>query len=322
MTRFQTLLAAAAAAFYALPAFAHDGVHIENAYARSNGGIGATGAIFFEITNHADVDDRLIGVTTDIAAKAELHTHKETADGVMQMLAVPEGFPITALQGHALKRGGDHIMLMGLKQALKDGDIIHLTLTFEHAGKVPLDVPVDNARKDGASTGAAMTHDMSAMEMPAQDASDPHAGHDMSAMDGAMEMAPAAIDATDPHAAHKAADTTGMTDADAIIASLKAQFETPDSPLSVDPVVVQGDHALASWAQGDKGGRALLQRVDGQWRVILCGGADLRMPEFLTEHAVTAAESLSQMYNAAEDALGADKVALSSSFEGVVMVSH
>ena len=41
--------------FYALPAFAHDGVHIENAYARSNGGIGATGAIFFEITNHADV---------------------------------------------------------------------------------------------------------------------------------------------------------------------------------------------------------------------------------------------------------------------------
>ena len=244
----------------------------------------------------------------------------------MQMLAVPEGFPITAQQGHALKRGGDHIMLMGLKQALKDGDIIHLMLTFEHAGDVPLDVPVDNARKEGAPKEAAMTHDMSAME-GAADAADPHAGHDMSTMDGtamegAMEMDPAAVDATDPHAAHKAADATGMTDADAIIASLKAQFETPDHPLSVDPVVVQGDHALASWAQGDKGGRALLQRVDGQWQVVLCGGADLRLPEFLTEHAVSAAETLSQLYNAAEDALGAEKVALSSSFKGVVMISQ
>ena len=139
-----------------------------------------------------------------------------------------------------------------------------------------------------------------------------------------MDMDPAAMGAADPHAAHKAqavvADTAGMTDADAIITTLKAQFDTPDSPLKVDPVVVQGDHALASWAQGDKGGRALLQRVDGQWQILLCGGPDLRMPEFLVQHGVTAAETLSQLYNAAEDALGADKVALSSSFEGVVMI--
>lgn len=167
MTRFQTLLAAATAAFLALPAFAHDGVHIENQYARSMGGVGASGAIFMEITNHADVDDRLIGVASDVAEKVELHTHKEGADGVMQMLHVPEGFPIAALQGHALKRGGDHVMLMGLTRALKDGDIIHLTLTFEHAGVVELDVPVDNARKDG------MAHDMGAMDGAA------HTGHKM-----------------------------------------------------------------------------------------------------------------------------------------------
>lgn len=167
MTRFQTLLAAAAAALVALPAIAHDGVHIENQYARSTGGIGASGAIFMEITNHADVDDRLIGAASDVAEKVELHTHKENADGVMQMLHVPEGFPITALQGHALKRGGDHVMLMGLTRALKDGDTIHLTLTFEHAGVVELEVPVDNARKDG------MAHDMGAMDSTA------HKGHKM-----------------------------------------------------------------------------------------------------------------------------------------------
>lgn len=170
MTRFQTLLAAATAALLAFPAFAHDGVHIENQYARSMGGVGASGAIFFEITNHADVDDRLTGAASDVAEKVELHTHKEGADGVVQMLHVPEGFPIAALQGHALKRGGDHVMLMGLTRALKDGDIIHLTLTFEHTGIVELDVPVDNARKDG------MAHDMGAMDGAA------HTGHDMTKM--------------------------------------------------------------------------------------------------------------------------------------------
>jgi hypothetical protein len=117
-------------------------------------------------------------------------------------------------------------------------------------------------------------------------------------------------------------DTAGLSDSDAVIATLKAQFDTPEAPLTVDPVVVEGDHALASWAQGDKGGRALLERRDGVWQVILCGGPDLRMPAFLAQHGVTAAEALSQMFNAAEDGLGADKVALSSSFEGVVMITE
>lgn len=141
----------AAAILCAAPAFAHQGVHIENPYARTNGGIGASGAIFLEIMNHADSDDRLIGVASDVAEKVELHRHKESADGVMSMNAVSEGVAIPALQGHALKRGGDHIMLMGLRQDLKNGDVIHLMLSFEHAGVVEVDVPVDNARKPEAA---------------------------------------------------------------------------------------------------------------------------------------------------------------------------
>lgn len=293
MTRFQTLLAAATAALLGLPAFAQDGIQITQAYARSLGGVGSSGAIFFEIENTSDKDDRLIDVTSDVAQKVQLHTHKAGADGVMQMLHVPEGFPVAAMAKHALARGGDHVMLMGLTRDLNDGDLISLTLTFESAGQMVIEVPVDNTRKPGQMS------------------------HDMGAMDGAMK----GMD----HSAHSMAamvDTTGMTDADAIAALLKAQFETADAPLTVDPVVVEGDHALASWAQGDKGGRALLQRQDGVWQVILCGGPDLRMPAFLAQHGVTAAETLSALYNAAEDGLGADKVALSSSFEGVVMVTE
>lgn len=162
--RLQALVIAAAL-LIAAPALAHQGIHIENPYARTNGGIGASGAIFLEIMNHADNDDRLIGVASDVAEKVELHTHKQATDGVMRMSAVPEGVAIPALQSHSLKRGGDHIMLMGLRQDLKDGDMIHLTLTFERAGEVKLDVPVDNARKPD---GAAMA-DMPGMDHTTMD---------------------------------------------------------------------------------------------------------------------------------------------------------
>lgn len=154
MTYFKMLLAAAS--FLAMPAYAHNGVHINDAYARVTG---ASGAIFFTIENHQDDADRLISAQTDAAEMAGLHTHIAGTDGVMKMREVTDGFAIPAYGDHALARGGDHIMLMGLTRALKDGDMIHLILTFERAGVVEVDVPVDNAR-EGAATG----HDHSQMK--------------------------------------------------------------------------------------------------------------------------------------------------------------
>ena len=158
MISFRSLLAAAAATLaLATAAHAHDGVHVNDAYGRTNGGIGKTGAVFFVIENHQLEDDRLIGAASDVAQKVELHTHKQSADGVMQMVAVPEGFPVPAEGEHALARGGDHVMLMGLTRDLKDGDTFTLTLTFERAGVVEVEVPVDNARKDdGMGMGMGM----------------------------------------------------------------------------------------------------------------------------------------------------------------------
>lgn len=281
MTRIQMILATAVACF-AVPALAHDGVHIVDPYAITGG---ASGAVFFTVENHQAQDDRLILAQTDAAEMVGLHTHIAGADGVMQMREVPDGFVIPANGDHVLARGGDHVMLMGLTRDVKDGDMIQLTLTFERAGIVQVDVPVDNDHPEGH---AAMGH-------------------------GGMDHAAMGHDA--------AVDTTGMDDPQAITAVMKAQFDTPENPLTVDPIVVQGDYALASWAQGDKGGRALLHRRDGAWQITLCGGADLRLPAFLTQHGVSAAETLSQMFNAAEDGLGADKVTMSSSFPGVVMIS-
>lgn len=144
MTLRSFLAALAASLCLTLPAAAHDGVHIADAYARASA---ASGAVFLVIENHQTVDDRLIAASTDVAARTELHTHKEDTNGVMQMLEVTEGFVVPAGGSHALQRGGDHVMLMGLKAPLDTGDVVTLTLTFERAGVVVVEVPVDNDRK-------------------------------------------------------------------------------------------------------------------------------------------------------------------------------
>lgn len=121
-------------------------IEIRDAYARSSMASAATGAAFMELINTGTEDDRLIGATSDVAARVELHTHIQDANGVMMMREVEDGFAIPAGATHALKRGGDHVMFIGLNRALADGDSVALTLTFEKAGDVVLEVPVDLTR--------------------------------------------------------------------------------------------------------------------------------------------------------------------------------
>ena len=168
--------AAALALMLAAPAFAQEhpeGLHIHDVYARSNGAVGGSGAVFFMIHNNTETDDRLIAVATDVAQKAELHTHVESADGVMQMVQIEGGIALPSGEMHELARGGDHVMLMGLTRALKDGDRFSLTLTVEKAVAVEIEATVDNARKPGEG-GMMMDHD---------GMGDGHGGHDHGKMD-------------------------------------------------------------------------------------------------------------------------------------------
>ncbi len=48
-----------------------------------------------------------------------------------------------------MKRGGDHVMFMGLNVPLEQGGEVQVTLTFEQAGDIVLTIPVDNERKAG-----------------------------------------------------------------------------------------------------------------------------------------------------------------------------
>ena len=115
-------------------------------YARSSGATAQSGAAFMTIENRGDTDDRLIGADADIAARVELHTHEEDDDGVMRMFQVEDGFAIPAGGRHSLERGGAHVMLMGIEAPFEDGGTIALSLEFEHAGTIAVEVPVDLSR--------------------------------------------------------------------------------------------------------------------------------------------------------------------------------
>ncbi|MCB1368085.1 MAG: copper chaperone PCu(A)C [Rhodobacteraceae bacterium] len=139
----------------AMPALAGD-ITVHDPYALSSGAMAQAGAAFMQIMNEGPEDDRLIDVRSDIAKMTELHTHEIDAQGVARMMKVEEGFVIPAGGMHSLQRGGDHVMFMGLTQALEHGDSVAVTLVFEKAGEMVIDVPVDLARKPGG--GMKMQH--------------------------------------------------------------------------------------------------------------------------------------------------------------------
>lgn len=129
--------------------FASD-IMVQDAYARVSSKAAKSGAAFMMIHNHSDRKERLIAASSDVAKRVELHTHIEK-DGVMKMTKLEDGISIPSHGMYALKRGGDHVMLMGLTRSLDHGDIIELTLTFEAAGQITLAVPIDLDRQEKQS---------------------------------------------------------------------------------------------------------------------------------------------------------------------------
>ena len=134
-----------------LAAQAQATISIHDAYAR--GANPKSGAAFMVIENAGTGACTLMGATTDAADKAELHTSRDEG-GMMKMMAIGP-LEIGPGESHTLARGADHIMMMGLKQPLKDGDNVALVLDFGDCGLINIAVPVDNQRKPDAADGAA-----------------------------------------------------------------------------------------------------------------------------------------------------------------------
>jgi copper(I)-binding protein len=114
------------------------------------------GGVFMMLKNAGGNADRLVKAASPVAETVELHTHVKDGDA-MRMRPV-ENIPVPAKGQTALEPGGYHVMLIGLKQALKEGTSFPLTLTFEKAGTVTLDIPVQKAGSSGAPAAGGHEH--------------------------------------------------------------------------------------------------------------------------------------------------------------------
>lgn len=134
-----------------VPALAQ-GVQVQDAWTRATQA-GRPAAVYLAVIGGPD---RLLGVATDVAGRAELY---ETVleDGVARMRPVA-GVLVSPGVRTRMAPGGMHIMLLDLKKPLKEGDSLALTLTFERAGKATVAVPVLSARATGPGDSVAGGH--------------------------------------------------------------------------------------------------------------------------------------------------------------------
>jgi len=165
----KTILLAAIAAFaLATPAFAHMGMVHDGCAAGQTftaGDISVTGAFsratlpqaksaggFMVITNAGTEPDRLIGASTENAQLTQVHQMRMEGD-VMKMNEVEGGLEIPAGGSVTLEPGGYHVMLMGLVQPLKADECLALTLRFEKAGELPVQLNIGATDADAAPEG-------------------------------------------------------------------------------------------------------------------------------------------------------------------------
>jgi copper(I)-binding protein len=144
---FATALALTLAAVLSIASGAIAGdIIVKDAFARASATPTASSASLYMTIAGSGEADRLVGVTTPAAGSAMIHQSK-TVDGVAQM-SMLEALDVPATGEVKLEPGGAHVMLMGLKRPLKQGDTVALTLTFEKSGAVEVNVPVGGVAQD------------------------------------------------------------------------------------------------------------------------------------------------------------------------------
>ncbi|WP_440996548.1 copper chaperone PCu(A)C [Arhodomonas sp. SL1] len=129
--------------------FGAGAITVEAPWARATPPASQAGAAYFRVTAEGD-GDRLIGVESPVARNTMLHeTVSENGNRTMRHVAQ---VAITPDQPLELVPGGYHVMLMGLEQGLKEGSTFPLTLVFEQAGPVEVEVQVEALDAEGPGT--------------------------------------------------------------------------------------------------------------------------------------------------------------------------
>lgn len=123
-------------------------------------------------------------------------------------------------------------------------------------------------------------------------------------------------------AIHCSLPARAQDDAHEIRTLIGATWDKPDSKVITDPISISGDHAVASWTQGERGGRALLRREAKGWAVVLCSGDPLKSASMLEEAGVplSDAQRIAEGLTEAEARVPAARRAQFSLFEGLAAI--
>jgi copper(I)-binding protein len=252
---------------------------------------------YLTITNTGSQPDRLVAASSDRAKTVQLH-QMTMANGIMTMRELKGGLAIPAGQTVTLEPNY-HLMFQNVEKPFKQGETIRAVLSFEKAGEITVDFAVGKIAGPLDDVGGASHMDHGGMDHGSMD----HGAMDMPGMEG-MDM-------------------SGPPPEEAIPATLKTMFERPDKPLTILPVVVRNDWAIAGWQQDGRGGRALLKKGHHGWSVFLCSGDGIRQAAALEKAGLSAddAKALAADLAEAEARLDPKVLALFASFEGTVMMA-
>lgn len=147
----RALVAALAFVSLAIPTFAHDvtlgDLALNGPFARATLPNAPVAGGFLTIVNSGTEDDRLVSASVDFAKEAQIHEMAMEGD-VMKMRQLPDGLVIPAGESVVLEPGGYHLMFMGLSQPLVEGEKVPVTLTFEKAGTVTIELHIGAAAAD------------------------------------------------------------------------------------------------------------------------------------------------------------------------------
>lgn len=128
-------------------------ISIDQAFARATVPHQPSGGAYLTIENHGKTADRLVSASSPVARSVEIHTM--TMEGNIMKMREAGSLEIKPSERVVMQPGqGYHLMMMGLKEPLKAGGTFPVTLTFEKAGTLQLQVKVqDKALANGSSGG-------------------------------------------------------------------------------------------------------------------------------------------------------------------------
>jgi hypothetical protein len=145
--------------------FAAGDISIEKAWSRATPKGASVGAGYLTIHNKGAAPDKLTGGSSDVASDVQVH-EMSMKNGVMTMRRLTDGLTVPANGSVTLAPSSYHLMLQGLKQPLVKGQTLKVTLNFEHAGSLPIELKVEGVGAMGPGGAKAPAADsMKGMKM-------------------------------------------------------------------------------------------------------------------------------------------------------------